>query len=92
MLRMILRKKLTMMLKCAIMSTSQGKGWCKMRKSGRTYTPLTTEQLKAVKDYLETDMSYDEVAEKYGITKSALRYWVKQKYQREQQERDNNES
>lgn len=90
MLRMILRKKLTMMLKCVIMSTSQKKGWCKMRKSGRTYTPLTAEQLKAVKDYLETDMSYDEVAEKYGITKSALRYWVTQKYKREQQERDNN--
>lgn len=53
-----------------------------MKKSGRSVTPLTKKQKKACQEYLNSDKSYVEVAEKYGVVKTTLIYWVK-KYRKE---------
>lgn len=55
-----------------------------MKPQGRPYTPLTEEDKKIIMEYLETTLSYQEVAEKYGMTKDALRYKVN-KYRKEQE-------
>ena len=53
-----------------------------MRKRGRRYIPLTNEERKLVEDFLSNDLSYEEMSNKIGISKSQLRYKV-MKYQRE---------
>lgn len=54
-----------------------------MKMQGRPYRPLTEEEKKIILEYLESTLSYQEVAEKYGMTKDALRYKVN-KYRKEQ--------
>lgn len=56
-----------------------------MKRKGRTAEPLTDKQLSAVREYLESNLSYDEVADKHGINKPALRYWVT-KYRKQQEQ------
>ena len=53
-----------------------------MRTQGRRATPLTDEQLCAVRRYLDSDLSLKEVAVEFGITVERLRYWVA-KYRKE---------
>lgn len=53
-----------------------------MRKRGRRYIPLTNEERKLVEDFLSNDLSYEEMSNKIGISKSQLRYKV-MKYQKE---------
>ena len=48
-----------------------------MRKQGRKPEPLTKEQLEAVQEYLNSDKTYEEVAEEYGVKAVSLKYWVK---------------
>ena len=54
-----------------------------MRKPGRRVTPLTEEQKRMVIEYLESDLTYAEVAEKYKGNINNLKYWVA-KYRKEQ--------
>ena len=51
---------------------------------GRTTEPLTIKQIQAVTEYLNSNLSLSEVAEKYETTKSGLAYWLK-KYRKEQE-------
>lgn len=53
-----------------------------MKTQGRPYRPLTEEEKAIILEYLETTLSYQEVAEKHGMTKDALRYKVN-KYRKE---------
>ena len=53
-----------------------------MKPSGRSPVPLTDKQLDAVNEYLKTDLGLNEVAKKYGTTKSGLAYWLK-KYKKQ---------
>lgn len=53
-----------------------------MKAQGRPYRPITEEDKAIILEYLETTLSYQEVAEKYGMTKDALRYKVN-KYRKE---------
>jgi predicted DNA-binding protein YlxM (UPF0122 family) len=55
-----------------------------MKKMGRTTEPLTIKQIQAVTEYLNSNLSLSEVAEKYETTKSGLAYWLK-KYRKEQE-------
>lgn len=55
-----------------------------MKPMGRTTIPLTEKQLQAVKEYLESDLGLQEVANKYSTTKSGLVYWIK-KFRKEQE-------
>lgn len=55
-----------------------------MKPQGRPYRPLTEEEKVIILEYLESTLSYQEVAEKYGMTKDALRYKVN-KYRKEQE-------
>jgi predicted DNA-binding protein YlxM (UPF0122 family) len=55
-----------------------------MKKMGRTTEPLTVKQTQAVTEYLNSNLSLIEVAEKYETTKSGLAYWLK-KYRKEQE-------
>ena len=48
-----------------------------MKARGRTVQPLSKEQIKAVNEYLTTDKSMKEVAEKYKVTVPTLRAWRK---------------
>ena len=57
-----------------------------MKPSGRSPVPLTDKQLDAVNEYLKTDLGLNEVAKKYGTTKSGLAYWLK-KYKKQQGEK-----
>ncbi len=59
-----------------------------MKPSGRSTVPLTDKQLKAVTEYLTTDLGLNQVAEKYNTTKSGLAYWIK-KYRKEQEMKQN---
>lgn len=54
-----------------------------MKPQGRPYIPLTEEEKAIILEYLETTLSYQEVAEKHGMTKDSLRYKVN-KYRKEQ--------
>jgi transposase-like protein len=54
-----------------------------MKKNGRPRKEWTPEQLRAVQEYLTTtDKSYMDIAVKYGIPVTTLKYWVL-KYRRE---------
>ena len=53
-----------------------------MKKSGRSVEKLTEKQIEAVELYYNSDLSSRDVAEKYGITQSGLRYWIN-KYKKE---------
>ena len=55
-----------------------------MKPQGRPYRPLTEEEKVIILEYLESTLSYQEVTEKYGMTKDALRYKVN-KYRKEQE-------
>lgn len=48
-----------------------------MKQIGRTPKPLTDEQRKIATDYLDGNLSYKEIAEKYGKPESTIIYWVK---------------
>lgn len=48
--------------------------------------PWTNELRQAVYEYLNTNLSGDEVARKYGITRDKLLYWVR-KYKKERERR-----
>lgn len=47
-----------------------------MKPKGSVVKELTKEDLVMIKDYLESDLSYKEVGEKYGIRPDTLRYRV----------------
>ena len=53
-----------------------------MKPIGRPMKPLTEEEKKAIIELLSGDESYQEVADKYGMTKDSLRYKVN-KYRKE---------
>ena len=55
-----------------------------MKPQGRSPKPFTETDLKMIQEYLESDKSSQEVAEKYGVSASGLRYKVK-KYRKEQE-------
>lgn len=48
----------------------------KMKKRGRKKRTFTEKELKAIHEYLESDLSYKEVAEKYNIAQTTLQYYV----------------
>ena len=52
-----------------------------MKKFGGQSKKTELEKMKVVKEYLETDLSYREVAEKHGVSKSTVVHWV-QRYSR----------
>lgn len=53
-----------------------------MKPVGRSPKPLTEEEKQMILEYLTTDKSLKEVADKYGISDAGLRYKVK-KYRKE---------
>lgn len=53
-----------------------------MKPIGRSPKPFTETDLQMIREYLESDKSLKEVAEKYGISIAGLRYKVK-KYRKE---------
>lgn len=55
-----------------------------MKLIGRPIRPLTPEEKAIILEYLTSDLSYQEVAEKHDMTKDALRYKVG-KYRKEQE-------
>lgn len=55
-----------------------------MKPLGREAQPLTDEQRKIVADYLNSNLSYKEISEKYSKPASTVMYWVK-KYRKEQE-------
>lgn len=48
-----------------------------MKPKGRTPIPLTSQDLVMVKDYLNSNLSGKECAEKYNVPVSTLRYKVR---------------
>ena len=56
-----------------------------MKPHERSPKPFTTTDLQMITEYLETDKSLKEVAEKYGVSSEGLRCKVK-KYQKKQEE------
>lgn len=58
-----------------------------MKPSGRSPIPLSDRDIQAVKEYLESDKGYAEVALEFGMKKGQLQYKVK-KYRKEQEERE----
>lgn len=55
-----------------------------MKASGRSMQPLTEEEKQAIKEFLQNDLSYEQQAQKLGLTKSQFRYRVA-KYRKEQE-------
>lgn len=55
-----------------------------MKSRGRPFRPLTEEEKAIILEYLTNNESYQEVAERHGMTKDSLRYKVS-KYRREQE-------
>lgn len=53
-----------------------------MKPQGRSPKPFTKTDFQMIQEYLESDKSLQEVAEKYGVSKEGLRYKVK-KYRKE---------
>lgn len=49
-----------------------------MKKFGGQSKKTELEKIEVVKEYLETDLSYREVAEKHGVSKSTVVHWVQQ--------------
>lgn len=63
-----------------------------MKRNGRPRKEWTDEQLKAVNEYLTTtDQSYNDIANKYGIPPTTLKYWVV-KYRKEQEQKEGSEA
>lgn len=56
-----------------------------MKLQGRPPKPLTEAEIEIVLEYLTNDLSCQEVAEKHGMSKDALRYKVR-KFRKEQAE------
>lgn len=56
-----------------------------MKPQGRSPKPLTETDMQMIREYLDTDKSLKEVAVKYGISDSGLRYKLK-KYRKETEE------
>ena len=56
-----------------------------MRKQGGQPSPLTVEEIRIVEEFIQNDLTYDEMAKKVGMTKAQLRYRVT-KYQKERAE------
>ena len=54
-----------------------------MKKQGREPKPLTAEEKVLVEEFIQNSDSYDQFAEKHGMTKAQLRYKVA-KYRKEQ--------
>lgn len=54
-----------------------------MKRQGREPKPLTAEEKALVEEFIQNSDSYDQFAEKHGITKAQLRYKVT-KYRKEQ--------
>lgn len=54
-----------------------------MKASGRSTQPLTEEEKQAIEEFLTNDLSYEQQAQKLGLTKSQFRYRVA-KYRKEQ--------
>lgn len=60
-----------------------------MKPRGRSPKEWTDRQLQAVSEYLNTkDKSYKDIAEKYGVPVTTLKYWVA-KYRKQEKESDN---
>lgn len=55
-----------------------------MKKPGVQSKPLTSEQLAIVREYLTGPLSLREIAERYGVTRGSITYWVV-KYRKENQ-------
>lgn len=55
-----------------------------MKASGRSTQPLTVEEKQAIEEFLMNDLSYEQQAQKLGLTKSQFRYRVA-KYRKEQE-------
>lgn len=53
-----------------------------MKPRGRSPIPLTEKELEMIREYLESEKSLVEVAEKYGLSTAGLRYKIK-KYRKE---------
>lgn len=53
-----------------------------MKPVGRPMKPLTEKEKKAIVELLSGDESYQEIADKYDMTKDSLRYKVN-KYRKE---------
>ena len=47
-----------------------------MKPRGRSATPLTEEDIKMVKEYIDSEKSLEEIARKYNTSKEGLRYKV----------------
>jgi hypothetical protein len=47
-----------------------------MKVTGRPLTPFTEQDMRMIKDYLESDMGYFEVADKYKVPYTTLQYKV----------------
>lgn len=62
-----------------------------MKQIGRTPQPLTDEQRMIATDYLDSNLSYKEVAAKYGKPESTITFWVK-KLRKEREESDNDDN
>ncbi len=62
-----------------------------MKKVGRPFKPFTEKELQAVQEYLNSDKSYKEIAEKYDMTISAMQYRVG-KYKRQLEKETANET
>lgn len=62
-----------------------------MKPRGRSPKPFTERDLEMIKEYLESDKGYKEVAEKYGLSDTGLRYKVN-KYRKEQEENGKEEN
>ena len=56
-----------------------------MKSIGRSTQPLTEEEKKAIIEFLNNDLSYEEQGKKLGLTKAQFRYRVA-KYRKEQEE------
>lgn len=55
-----------------------------MKPRGRSPQPFTKKDLEMIREYLDTDKSLKEVAEKYGLSSEGLRYKVR-KFRKQQE-------
>ncbi len=61
-----------------------------MKSRGRTVSPLTAEQKRIAEEYLNGKDGYRDLAAKYGVGESGIRYWVKKYKAEKQKECENN--